>query len=67
MPFPSKVDLAEETIRTFEPVADTCTHILLDSWYTCRRLWRAALDRGWAITGGLKANRKLRVKDPEQG
>lgn len=65
VPFQSKVDLAEEVIRTFAPVADTGTHVLMDSWYTCRRLWRAALGRGWAITGGLKANRKLRVALPE--
>jgi hypothetical protein len=63
VPFRSKVDLAEEVIRTFAPVADTLTHVLMDSWYTCRRLWRAAVARGWAVTGGLKANRKLRVKD----
>ncbi len=35
--------------------------------HTCRRLWRGALARGWAITGGLKANRKLRVESPERG
>lgn len=67
VPFQSKVDLAEEVIRTFAPVPDTCTHVLMDSWYTCRRLWRAALGRHWAITGGLKANRKMRVAVPGQG
>jgi hypothetical protein len=67
VPFKSKVDLAEEVIRIFEPVAGTRTHVLMDSWYTCRRLWRLALGRGWAITGGLKSNRKLRVEVPEQG
>jgi hypothetical protein len=67
VPFQSKVDLAEEVIRTVAPGANTQTHVLMDSWYTCRRLWRAALGRGWAITGGLKANRKRRVTDPEQG
>jgi hypothetical protein len=66
-PFKSKVDLAEEVIRTFEPVANTRTHVLMDSWYTCRRLWRLVLGRGWAITGGLKANRKMRVERPERG
>jgi hypothetical protein len=67
VPFQSKVDLAGEVIRTFEPVPGTRTHVLMDSWYTCRRLWRQALARGWAITGGLKANRKLRVEVPGQG
>src|SRR5207245_877703 len=67
VPFHSKVDLAEEVIGSFEPAADTRTHVLIDSWYTCRRLWRAAVGRGWAITGGLKANRQLRIEGPEQG
>lgn len=67
VPFQSKIDLAAEVIRTFVPVADTQTHVLMDSWYTCRRIWRAAAGQGWAITGGLKANRKLRVTDPAQG
>jgi hypothetical protein len=60
--FKSKIDLAEEQMCRFEPVAGTRTHVLMDSWYTCRRLWRLALARGWAITGGLKANRKMRVE-----
>jgi len=64
--FQSKVDLAEEVMRTFEPVPGTCTHVLIDSWYTCRRLWRVALGRGWAITGGLKSNRRMRVEVPVQ-
>jgi hypothetical protein len=67
VPFQSKVDLAAEVIRTFQPVSDTLTHVLFDSWYTCRRLWRAAVGRGWAVTGGLKANRKLRIAVPGQG
>ena len=67
VPFQSKIDLAAEVIRTFAPVADTQTHVLMDSWYTCRRLWRAALGRGWALTGGLKSNRKVRINDPEHG
>lgn len=67
MPFQSKVDLAAEVIRTFEPVPGTRTHVLTDSWYACRRLRRLALGRGWAITGRLKCNRKLRVELPEQG
>lgn len=62
--FQSKIDLVEEMIRDFQPVPGTLTHILFDSWYTCLRLWRAARARGWPVTGGLKANRYLRLKDP---
>ncbi len=55
----------EEHIRAFEPVAGTRTHVLLDSWYGAKRLWKAARDRGFLITTGLKANRSLRVPDPD--
>ena len=63
IPFHSKVDMMEERIRTFEPVAGTTTHILLDSWYTAKRIWRAARDRGFFITSGLKSNRSIRIAD----
>jgi len=65
VPFCSKIDLMEEHIRTFAPVAGTRTHVLLDSWYGAKSLWKAARDRGFLITTGLKANRSLRVPDPE--
>src|SRR5713226_8333435 len=63
VPFQSKIDLMEAVIRTFEPVAGTLTHVLLDSWYSAKRLWRAARERGFLITSGLKSNRWLRVED----
>jgi hypothetical protein len=62
-PFRSKVDWMEEVILTFEPVEDTHTHVLMDAWYSCKRLWRAARQRGFDITVGLKANRVLRTPD----
>ncbi len=64
VPFQSKIDLMEAVIRTFEPVAGTLTHVLLDSWYSAKRLWRAARERGFLITTGLKSNRWLRIADP---
>jgi hypothetical protein len=36
-----------EIIRTFEPVAGTLTHVLLDSWYTSKRIWKVARERGF--------------------
>lgn len=64
VPFRSKIDLMEEHIRTFEPVAGTHTHVLLDSWYGAKSLWKAARARGFLITTGLRSNRSLRVPDP---
>lgn len=65
IPFASKIDMMVEVIATFEPVPDTVTHVLLDTWYTCKRIWRTARQRGFLITSGLKCNRSLRLEDPE--
>jgi len=61
--FSSKIELMETLIREFEPVAGTRTHILLDSWYSAKRLWHAARERGFLITTGLKSNRWVGVPD----
>jgi hypothetical protein len=65
VPFQSKVDLAEKVILEFEPLADTCTHVLIDSWYVNKRIWKAVKGRKWHLTGGLKKNHKLRVANQE--
>lgn len=67
LPFRSKIDLAEEIIRGFEPVSGTRPHVLVDAWYTCKRLWKVVRELEWAFTGGLKSNRKMRVEHPESG
>jgi hypothetical protein len=67
VPFQSKVAMMETTIREFEPVAKTQTHVLVDSWFGCKRIWKAARDRGFLITSGLKCNRSLRITDPQGG
>jgi hypothetical protein len=64
VPFQSKIALMATIIRTFQPLADTQTHVLLDSWYGAKQLWRAARDRDFRITTGLKSNRRIRVDDP---
>lgn len=63
VPFRSKIALMVERIRTFAPVPGTRTHVLVDSWYGAKAVWRAARDRGFLITSGLKSNRALRVAD----
>src|SRR5207244_13505346 len=64
VPFASKSKLMETTIRTFEPLAGTLTHVLLDSWYSAKCLWRVAREREFLITTGIKSNRWLAVADP---
>ena len=61
VPFQSKVDMAVNQIEDFEPVAGTHTHVLVDSWYLCKRVRKAAQKRNWDISGGLKSNRVMRL------
>lgn len=63
--FASKVDIMAEIISTFEPVPGTLTHVLLDSWYTAKRIWQIARERGFLITSGLRSNRSLRIEDDQ--
>ena len=61
VPFQSKVDMAVEEIEQFQPVPGTHTHLLIDSWYHCKRVRRAAQKRDWDVSGGLKSNRQMRL------
>jgi hypothetical protein len=59
-PFVSKIDMAYEEVTTFQPPPDTHTHLLVDTWYMAKRIWRAARRRDWDVTGGLRCNRVMR-------
>lgn len=61
VPFQSKIDMAVTEIERFEPVQDTRTHVLVDSWYHCKRVRKAAQSRDWHLSGGLKSNRVMRL------
>lgn len=61
IPFTSKIDSMIQQIQNFTPLSGTVTHVLLDSWYSAKEIWKAALARGFLITTGLKCNRRLRV------
>jgi hypothetical protein len=65
VPFHSKIELMEAQITSFEPLAGTLTHVLVDSWYAAKRIWTAARGRGFQISSGLKSNRMLRIADEE--
>jgi hypothetical protein len=65
VPFVSKIDMAYEEVTTFEPLPDTHTHLLIDSWYMAKHIWRAARQRGWDVTGGLRCNRVMRQIEPD--
>jgi len=59
--FQSKIDMAIAEIECFEPVAETHTHVLVDSWYHCKRVRKSAQKRNWDLSGGLKSNRVMRL------
>lgn len=63
--FQSKIAIMIEMIKRFEPPQDTHTHVLLDSWYSAKAIWKAARDRGFLITTALKSNRSVRIADAE--
>jgi hypothetical protein len=54
--------MMRQTILTFVPLPGTVTHVLLDTWYTAKAIWKAARKRGFLITSGLKGNRWLRIE-----
>jgi hypothetical protein len=60
-PFQSKVEMAVAEIKNFEPVPETQTQVLIDSWYHCKQVRRAAQKRGWQVSGALKSNRTMRL------
>ena len=61
VPFESKIQMATHQIENFQPATGTITHVLIDSWYHCRDVRRAAQKRGWEVSGGLKSNRVMRL------
>ena len=64
-PFKSKIQMAIDTISDFVPVSGTKTHVLVDSWYVCQDIWKLCKKLGYDLSGGIRANRKLRQKDAE--
>lgn len=52
-------------IEAFEPVAETQTHMLADSWFHCKRVCKAAQQLGWEFSGRLKSNRGMRLIGPD--
>jgi len=63
--FRSKIDMAVAEVETFQAVAGTHTHVLVDIWFHCKRLRKAAQKRNWDLSGGLKSNRVMRLMYPD--
>jgi hypothetical protein len=65
--FQSKIDMAIAEIEGFTPVSGTQTHVLVDSWFHCKRLRKATRQRNWDLSGGLKSNRVMRLINTDGG
>jgi SRSO17 transposase len=50
-------------IKDFQTLDGTRTHVLLDSWYSAKAIWKAAREREFLITTALRANRSVRITD----
>lgn len=59
LPFKSKNDLAIELIKDYESPTDEQVYVLVDSWYTSKKLVDACSAKGYHLIGGLRSNRKI--------
>jgi len=66
IPFRSKPDIAREIIEQYQPLPDTQTIVLTDSWYADQKLLKLCRQRDFHYIGAVKANRKLKVGQHNQ-
>jgi SRSO17 transposase len=59
LPFKSKLDLAVELIQEYPMSEDEQVYVLVDNWYTGRKVIEACSQRGFHLIGGLRPNRKI--------
>jgi SRSO17 transposase len=55
--FKSKNDLAIEMIQDYEPDEDELVYVLMDSWYTSKKLIDACNSKGFHVIATVKMNR----------
>lgn len=60
--FKSKNDLAIELIKEYESPTEEQVYVLVDSWYTSKKLIDACAAKGYHLIGGLRVNRKIYPK-----
>lgn len=57
--FKSKNDLAIELIDSYPVSDDEQVYVLVDSWYTSKKLVESCYQKGYHLIGGLRTNRKI--------
>jgi SRSO17 transposase len=66
VPFTTKIGIAKEFIKTFEPFSSERVYVLTDSWYTSKDILTAAKTRKFEVLGGIKSNRTFRLQENGQ-
>jgi len=59
VPFKSKNDLAMELIDTYPVSDEEQVYVLVDSWYTSKKVVEHCYTKGFHLIGGLRSNRKI--------
>mgnify|MGYP001442254632 CR=1 FL=1 len=60
--FKSKNELAIELINSYAPEDNEQVYVLVDSWYTSKKLIDSCSANGFHLIGGLRVNRKIYPK-----
>jgi len=64
--FRSKPEIARAIIEQYQPLPDTQTIVLTDSWYADKHLIKLCRKREFHYIGAVKANRKLKAGNHNQ-
>jgi len=59
VPFKSKNELAIELIETYPSSPGEQVYVLVDSWYTSKKLMDACAKKGFHVIGAFRANRMI--------
>lgn len=55
----SKNDLAIKLVNSYKPMDNEQVYVLVDSWYTSRKLIEVCSQKGFHLIGGIRVNRKI--------
>jgi len=59
--FLSKPKLAQMIVSQFDPLPETITYVLTDSWYSSQDMLKVCEKRGFKYIGAVRPNRKFKV------
>lgn len=64
--FISKPDIAYKMIEAYNPLPDTQTVVMTDSWYVSKNILALCKRRNFHFIGAVKSNRKLKIGSHNQ-